>query len=631
MPGATFPRAHVWADNEDVSASDLNAEFNNVLNNLLPAGIDGYELNTAQMQIQTSPGAVGTESRATSLAGEIARLRYAMNRIIGGTYWYEAPGISLNDANSQLQDLSPLNGNRIVSGKVRTTSNQPIFLQANGAAATVSLKCTATPFAYYVINAPYSLTADVSLAGLTLAPSTNNTCLVNDTNLSGQDYTRTMGEFGSVITIDTVGTNISNLIGKYAAFKLVHSGSTEYFLAYVQDATTLSRCSRGYYFDSTDAPVPRLLMSNNDVITLMRLTWVFVSTVGSLAVTYNAPTWSLKQPTSPAIGDYWYDTLNDMWKSYNGTSWTQSNSVLVGTCIQDATNTVATRSLEFYSIYENTNTVELERIDNNQVRSTRVGMKVSVAGRVFHYADNFVSFNMTSDLDPGLSEASSTVYYCYITDEGDSVLDTHAPYDRRRDLYGMYHPYNPWRCVGRVLNDVSSNFDATNIMSESLQASDALSIGKLESFAVPALPAGYLATAGGAVNRVVFAELFAKAGIIHGQGDNSTTFNLPDTRGQFLRGQANTSSNDPDRASRTAAATGGVTGDNVGSVQGSQYTSHTHQLVNNDAAATGLSGRFAVNGGDGGSSLNANAGAIGSSGGNETRPRNVYVLYGIRY
>jgi microcystin-dependent protein len=80
-------------------------------------------------------------------------------------------------------------------------------------------------------------------------------------------------------------------------------------------------------------------------------------------------------------------------------------------------------------------------------------------------------------------------------------------------------------------------------------------------------PAGFLLCDGSAVSRTTYAALFAAVGTVWGYGDNSSTFNLPDLRGRFMRGRANGSANDPDRAARTASATDGATGDNVGSVQ----------------------------------------------------------------
>lgn len=51
-----------------------------------------------------------------------------------------------------------------------------------------------------------------------------------------------------------------------------------------------------------------------------------------------------------------------------------------------------------------------------------------------------------------------------------------------------------------------------------------------------AAPTGYLKANGAAVPRTTYAELFAAIGTTFGAGDGSTTFNLPDLRGEFVRG-----------------------------------------------------------------------------------------------
>lgn len=91
--------------------------------------------------------------------------------------------------------------------------------------------------------------------------------------------------------------------------------------------------------------------------------------------------------------------------------------------------------------------------------------------------------------------------------------------------------------------------------------------GVVMAFAGATAPNGWLLCEGALINRTTYANLFAAIGTVHGSGDGSTTFALPNYAGRFLRGRANGSANDPDRGSRTAAATGGATGDNVGSVQ----------------------------------------------------------------
>jgi len=91
--------------------------------------------------------------------------------------------------------------------------------------------------------------------------------------------------------------------------------------------------------------------------------------------------------------------------------------------------------------------------------------------------------------------------------------------------------------------------------------------GTILPFGGATAPSGWLLCEGTAISRNVYAALWSAIGTAWGYGDNSTTFNLPDLRGRFIRGRANGSANDPDRAGRTAIATGGATGDNVGSAQ----------------------------------------------------------------
>ncbi len=50
------------------------------------------------------------------------------------------------------------------------------------------------------------------------------------------------------------------------------------------------------------------------------------------------------------------------------------------------------------------------------------------------------------------------------------------------------------------------------------------------------IPDGWLHCHGQAVSRTEYSDLFAAIGTVYGAGDGSTTFNLPDFRGSFLRG-----------------------------------------------------------------------------------------------
>ena len=65
--------------------------------------------------------------------------------------------------------------------------------------------------------------------------------------------------------------------------------------------------------------------------------------------------------------------------------------------------------------------------------------------------------------------------------------------------------------------------------------------GSVQAFAGTTPPTDWLICDGRAVSRTVYADLFAAIGTAHGSGDGSTTFNLPDYRGQFLRGRVDIS------------------------------------------------------------------------------------------
>lgn len=60
--------------------------------------------------------------------------------------------------------------------------------------------------------------------------------------------------------------------------------------------------------------------------------------------------------------------------------------------------------------------------------------------------------------------------------------------------------------------------------------------GAVMSFAMASAPLGWLKANGQALSRSTYAALFAAIGTLYGAGDGSSTFNLPDLRGEFIRG-----------------------------------------------------------------------------------------------
>ena len=90
-----------------LTALIYNGDHNNHITNQNPSMTGAYSDNVAQMQAQTSPGGLGSEVLAASLAGEIEALRFVIKRITGKTYWYEAAATDLAILSSSGGELNP--------------------------------------------------------------------------------------------------------------------------------------------------------------------------------------------------------------------------------------------------------------------------------------------------------------------------------------------------------------------------------------------------------------------------------------------------------------------------------------------------------------------------------------------
>ena len=146
--------------------------------------------------------------------------------------------------------------------------------------------------------------------------------------------------------------------------------------------------------------------------------------------------------------------------------------------------------------------------------------------------------------------------------------------------------------------------------------------GRVIAWPTETPPGGYLECNGASLSRETYAALFAVISDDYGAADSSH-FTLPDYRGRFHRGWAHGQTTDPDRASRTDRGDT-VTGDHVGTKQAGEFKAHTHSITEADASPAGA---YTV-GGWAGSQTSRNT---NSTGGNETRPININVMYCIKY
>lgn len=472
--GATFSRLKNWIA-EVLTYADLNAEIDNILNNLGPAGVDDYSINVIQMQTTTDPGESASESLATSLAGEIERLRFAIGEIKGTSLWYTTADATLNELNGLLANDTPRN--RIASGQTKSsTDTQPTFLVPNGAAASLVVDADTTDLVYFIEGTSYTVDEDVTISSLLTAPASNNTCLVNEPSYtSDEEATRTLGEYGTQINIDNIGAEITTLNGKLAAFSITNGVDTEYFLARVD--TTNSRlydCRRGYFFNSSTNPVKRIVFSDNDTITLLKLTWVYANTSGGFIVNYNNPVYSGDEPSGPATGDYWFDLTNKKWKTFDSAVWQDASVILVGTAVQDTSNCIGARAEDFFKNQSSRDTMDFEIFSATTINNASTRAQVAVNGTILKFEYGRATWDITTDLESGVSEGASTTYYLYLDMFGDEIISDIKPYDRTKDLLGYYHPHHPWRCVGVAYNDSSSALTFVRTANDVLGRSEAL-------------------------------------------------------------------------------------------------------------------------------------------------------------
>ncbi|MCP4161046.1 MAG: tail fiber protein [Deltaproteobacteria bacterium] len=149
-------------------------------------------------------------------------------------------------------------------------------------------------------------------------------------------------------------------------------------------------------------------------------------------------------------------------------------------------------------------------------------------------------------------------------------------------------------------------------------------VGSVITWTMSIPPEGHLECNGQSLSTTEYPELFAV--IKYTYGGSGDKFNIPDYRGYFLRSWSNDTTNDPDKDSRKDKS-GNIVGNKIGSMQEGEVQKHQHLL--NLQERRGASG-----GGDFTSSFSNGFGPEKISKenvGNETRPKNINVMYCIKY
>lgn len=182
---------------------------------------------------------------------------------------------------------------------------------------------------------------------------------------------------------------------------------------------------------------------------------------------------------------------------------------------------------------------------------------------------------------------------------------------------------------GDITGDLSVSGELTVA---GLSLSDLIPIGSIMAYAGSSDTGAFLLCDGRDISRSTYASLFAIIGTTYGSGDGSTTFNLPDTRGLFLRGAG------------SQTISGIAYSGTLGTKQGDQMQGHRHQTASQSGANGGNVGPNTSGTGYMSLGIFSNSTGVANSTppiddttgngtprtGSETRPANLAVNYIIR-
>jgi hypothetical protein len=363
-------------------------------------------------------------------------------------------GITINASSHSLSKTGIQSGTSNDSG-------YPTFMSP-GSGGRFAVLGSSTPLQMTIDGVAYTLAADLVSDALTLAPSSNNTVLINDYHLTGEEWTTVFGEYSGNImgtgysqnnlAVDTMGSEITALIGTIQIFKK----GGEYLLAYIESATVLNVYKRGI------AGSERETLSNNDTLTLMFGYWNFLKNdLITIYSTRNSPLYGDALPSGGGTtNDFFFLVGSGNWYRYSGTSWEMLGLIPLGLAICNSGGCQATECVDFDLGWEENIAGGDIQIYNATQLIVKSPLFCNVAGKDIK-VDGFKIIDITTDLEVGLIEAASTYYFVYVDINGKFYLSDKKP-RKPGQRKAWYHPQQYWRCIGICYNMANSNLQTWN-------------------------------------------------------------------------------------------------------------------------------------------------------------------------
>ena len=376
--------------------------------------------------------------------------------------------LTIPDATVVTEDNSPKIRHGLISGATRTGLAKSDFLTLASGSLTIEINASsANPLVIRINgnNSTYDQDVDVD-AGAANFTGASYQCSVNQPGLSGDrqagNYPHVFGSNQTgYITVDDMGTQMQAHIGQFACLAHSDGTNTSYFYGYIESATRISRVKRNYFFDVDGNPIRAIGMSDDNTITLVRTAFVLLNGVANSnpEIIYRSPTKSSDAPSNPMANDIWIDQAEGIIKQRNAANdgWVTASKLHVATAGIVGSAVVCIRGHDYEKIFSKENSLEFEITGNTQVSLKNPGA-VSVEGRRFCY-ENLV-FDLSTDLESGISLAANTWYLGAINHEGKKVvLRDDELWDTER---GFIDSYSLRKILFRVRTNASSQLDAAD-------------------------------------------------------------------------------------------------------------------------------------------------------------------------
>jgi len=299
-------------------------------------------------------------------------------------------------------------------------------------------------------------------------------------------------------------------------------------------------------------------------------------------------------PTSPANGQLWVDTSNNPpeLKIYNGASFSLVSFLPGSAVITNPSGTApsspvlgqlwldTSQTPDELKVYDGTGFVRVDPLGITQADGDARYLRITTASATYlPLAGGTLTGTLTLDAAPTADLQAATKKY---VDDEVGAIDTSDPTPAGTIIYS----------------------------------------------ARTTAPTGYLKANGAAVSRTTYATLFAAIGTLYGGGDGSTTFNVPDLRGEFIRGF------DDSRGIDSGRSMGSSQSEMIGPHNHTiNDPGHNHQVninVYQQGAGPNAQTDMANRNGNTTSSTATTGITINNNSGTENRPRNVALLACIK-